>query len=191
MRSIAQLMIVTLLSVGCSSIPNKKTTPAFIIKLTESTKRKGTPTFLDTIPYLPQVTAIDLSQAVLPLVNQLISSPWVKSGRILLIDLIKNNTNMSIQAMQATDAIINVINNQHVFKLVPQSVVLSARKAFGLSLEDSLVTRSKSIGLARYVQADYVLYSVISGNQKKSKIDMQLIETQSGEILWTGTNHIK
>ncbi|WGL97295.1 penicillin-binding protein activator LpoB [Arsenophonus sp. aPb] len=188
MRRIFQLMVVTFLLVGCSSITGKKPAPVITI---EPIEQPATPTSPETVPQLSKVKTVDWSTAVIPLANQLVQAPGVESGKVLLIDSIKNNTNMAIQSMQATDAIIDAVNNQNVFKLVPQDVVANARKALGLSQEDSLVTRSKAIGLARYVQADYVLYSVISGNQQQSEIEMQLMGAQTGEILWSGKNPIE
>lgn len=191
MRRIFQLMVVTFLLVGCSSITSKKPAPVITIEPTEPNEQPITPTSPDTVPQLPKLKTVDWSTTVIPLANQLVQAPGVESGKVLLIDSIKNNTNMSIQLMPATDAIIDAVNNQNVFKLVPQDVVANARKALGLSQEDSLVTRSKAIGLARYVQDDYVLYSVISGNQQQSEIEMQLMGAQTGEILWSGTNRIE
>ncbi|MGP1923765.1 MAG: penicillin-binding protein activator LpoB [Arsenophonus sp. NEOnobi-MAG3] len=189
MRRIFRLIVIIFTLVGCSSITSKKPVPVVTIKATEQpTKQPTTAMSPDTVPQLPKVKTVDCSTAIISLANQLVQAPGVESGKVLLIDSIKNNTNISIQS---TDAIIDVVNKQHVFKLVPQYVVANARKALGLSQEDSLVTRSKAIGLARYVQADYVLYSVISGNQQQSEIKMQLMAAQTGEILWSGSNYIK
>ena len=75
--------------------------------------------------------------------------------------------------------------------MVPQGVVSAARKTLGLSQDDSLVTRSKAIGLGRYVQAQYVIYSVMSGSSKERSIEMQLMEVQTGEIVWSGKQSIE
>ncbi|MFV9997408.1 MAG: penicillin-binding protein activator LpoB [Arsenophonus endosymbiont of Dermacentor nuttalli] len=191
MRRIFQVMVVTFILVGCSSITSKRPAPVITIEPSEPTEQPTIPTSPDTVPQLPKVKTVDWSAAIIPLANQLVQAPGIESGKVLLIDSIKNNTNISIQSMQATNTIIDVINKKNVFKLAPQDVVANARKALGLSQEDSLVTRSKAIGLARYVQADYVLYSVISGNQQQSEIEMQLMGAQTGEILWSGTNRIE
>ncbi|MFP3013381.1 MAG: penicillin-binding protein activator LpoB [Arsenophonus sp. NC-QC1-MAG3] len=189
MRRIFQLIVVIFTLVGCSSITNKKHVPVVIIKPDKPSEQSIISTSPDnTVPQLPKIKTINWLTAIIPLANQLVQAKGVESGKVLLIDSIKNNTNISIQSI---DDIINAVNNQHVFKLVPQDVVVNARKALGLSQEDSLVTRSKSIGLARYVQADYVLYSVISGNQQQSEIKMQLMAAQTGEILWSGSNRIE
>lgn len=61
-----------------------------------------------------------------------------------------------------------------------------AKQTLGLSEEDSFGSRSKAIGLARYVGAQYVLYSDVSGDVKSPTIEMQLMQTQTGEIIWSG-----
>ncbi|SUG33731.1 Lipoprotein YcfM part of a salvage pathway ofuncharacterised substrate [Salmonella enterica subsp. arizonae] len=45
-----------------------------------------------------------------------------------------------------------------------------AKQQLGLSPQDSLGTRSKAIGIARNVGAQYVLYSSASGNVKRACI---------------------
>lgn len=188
MRCIFQIIVIIVTLVGCSSITSKK--PENNVSI-ESTKKSIVVISPDIVPKLPKLRAVNWLKTIIPLVNQLAKASGNKKGEILFINSIKNNTNMSIQLTKVTDVIINAINNQHLFKLVPQYSVINARKDLGLSQEDSLVSRSKAIGLARYLQANYVLYSVISGNQEQSEIEFQLIETQSGEILWSGTNRIE
>ncbi|BGI51002.1 MAG: hypothetical protein ArsCj_2900 [Arsenophonus endosymbiont of Ceratovacuna japonica] len=68
--------------------------------------------------------------------------------------------------MQINNIIINIINNQNIFKLIPQNIIVDTRKSLSLSREDSLITISKAIDLGRYLKSNYVLYSIISGNQK-------------------------
>ncbi|MFP3014428.1 MAG: penicillin-binding protein activator LpoB [Arsenophonus sp.] len=191
MRYIFQLVIVMLSLIGCSSIINKKSEVTITDKSNDPKDKSITSTYLYTVPQLPKIKKIDWLTTVIPLINQLVQAHSIKYGEVLLIPSMKNNTNMSIQLMQATDSIVDAINNKNLFKLVPKDMISRAHKALGLSHEDSLVTRSKAIGLARYVQADYVLYSVISGNEKENKIEMQLIKAQTGEIFWTGTNSIE
>ncbi|MCE1704583.1 penicillin-binding protein activator LpoB, partial [Enterobacter hormaechei] len=71
-----------------------------------------------------------------------------------------------------------------------KSQVHVARQALGLSAEDSLGLRSKSIGLARYLNADYVLYSVVANNQGQRDLEMQLMLVKTGEILWSGRGDV-
>ncbi|MGP1939526.1 MAG: penicillin-binding protein activator LpoB [Arsenophonus sp. ET-DL9-MAG3] len=194
MRRIFQFIVMIFILVGCSLIKNKKPAPIIIIKPIKSIKpiNQGISIiFSDSIPEIKKLKIINWSTLIIPLINKLIETQDVKLGKILLIESISNNTNMTIQSMQVTNAIINVINNQNVFKLVSQDIAINARKALNLSQKDSLITRSKAIGLGRYIQTDYVLYSIISGDQQRSEIEMQLMETQTGEILWSGKNYIE
>ena len=47
-------------------------------------------------------------------------------------------------------------------------------------------TRSKAIGIARNVGAQYVLYSNATGNVNTPALQMQLMLVQTGEIIWSG-----
>ncbi|MGP1929514.1 MAG: penicillin-binding protein activator LpoB [Arsenophonus sp. ER-BJ3-MAG3] len=191
MRYIFQFIIIVLILTGCSSIYKKKIVPVIILKPDNTNEQLITSKSLDIVPRLPKIKKIDLLTPITSLVKGLVEANVVKLREILLINSINNNTNISIQSTQIIDFIINVINNQNIFKLVPKNLVENARKALGLSQEDNLVTRSKAIALSRYLQADYVLYSIISNNQKHSKIEMQLMKSRTGEILWSGANNIE
>lgn len=193
MRRFLKLIVAIFLLAGCSSITAEKPVPTIAIEPIWLSTQLIVPTSIDTIipTKLAKIKKIDWLTAIIPLVNQLVQAPGIELGKVIIINLTKNNTNMSIQSAEVTNAIANAVNNQNLFKFIPQDVVASARKTLGLYQDDSLVTRSKAIGLARYIQADYMLYSVVSGNQQQSKIEMQLMEVQTGEILWSGINFIK
>ncbi|MGP1930564.1 MAG: penicillin-binding protein activator LpoB [Arsenophonus sp. ET-DL12-MAG3] len=194
MRCIFQFIVIIFILVGCSLIKNKKSTPIITIKPIKSIKpiNQGISIiFPDFIPEIKKLKIINWSTLVIPLINKLIETQDIKLGKLLLIESINNNTNMSIQSIQVTNAIVNAINNHNIFKLVSQDIAENARKALNLSQKDNLVTRSKAIGLGRYIQTDYVLYSIISGDQQQSEIEIQLMETQTGEILWSGKNYIE
>ncbi|RFD80975.1 hypothetical protein SEET3133_05620, partial [Salmonella enterica subsp. enterica serovar Tennessee str. 3133] len=52
-------------------------------------------------------------------------------------------------------------------------------------------TRSKAIGIARNVGAQYVLYSSASGNVNAPALQMQLMLVQTGEIIWSGKGAVQ
>ena len=66
-----------------------------------------------------------------------------------------------------------------------RSLMMNAEQ-LGLSPQDSLGTRSKAIGIARNVGAQYVLYSNATGNVNTPALQMQLMLVQTGEIIWSG-----
>ncbi|EMF0916322.1 MULTISPECIES: penicillin-binding protein activator LpoB [Providencia] len=193
MKRILFVAAAAMMLAGCPSFQQDrpKTPPPVVpVEPTEPTE-PTTPPPIDKVPTPPKQKTTDWSAAVSPLVGQMTGANGVESGKVLLVDSVKNNTTGSFSVQNVTSAIVKAVDDSHRFKVVPQYVVNAARRTLGLSQDDSLVTRSKAIGLGRYVQADYVLYSVISGSNDQRDIEMQLMAVQSGEILWSGKNDIE
>lgn len=193
MKRILLVAAAAMILAGCPSFhPEGPQTPPPVIPIEPSEPTEPvTPPPSDKVPTPPKQKTTDWSAAVAPLVNQMVGTSGLESGKVLLVDSVKNNTTGSFSVQNVTAAIVNAVDNSNRFRVVPQDVANAARKTLGLSQEDSLVTRSKAIGLGRYVQADYVLYSVVSGSSKQRDIEMQLMAVQSGEILWSGKNDIE
>lgn len=192
MKRVLWVAVATLLLAGCPSYPPQepvKQPPIVPVEPEQPPVVVPPPT--DKVPTPPKQQTTDWSASINPLVGQMASAEGVESGKVLLVDSVKNNTNGSLPVQVITGNMTTAVENTNRFKVVPPSVVSAARKTLGLSQDDSLVTRSKAIGLGRYVQADYVIYSVISGSNKDRNIEMQLMEVQSGEIIWTGKHGIE
>jgi len=183
----------TLILAGCPSYPPQQPVEPPPIVPVEPQQPEVTPPPPppDKVPTPPKQQTTDWSAAIAPLVAQMAAAEGVESGKVLLVDSVKNNTNGSLPVQLITSNMMSAVENTHRFNVVPQDVVNAARKTLGLSQEDSLVTRSKAIGLGRYVQANYVIYSVMSGSNKERRLEMQLMEVQTGEIIWTGKNNIE
>lgn len=193
MKHVLWVVIATLLLAGCPSYPPQEPVkqPPIVPVEPEQPPQVTPPPPTDKVPTPPKQQTTNWSASITLLVGQMASAEGVESGKVLLVDSVKNNTNGSLPVQVVTGAMTTAVENTQRFKVVPQSVVSSARKTLGLSQDDSLVTRSKAIGLGRYVQADYVIYSVISGSTKERNIEMQLMEVQTGEIVWTGKHTIE
>lgn len=192
MKRIFMVAAATLILAGCPSYPPQQPgTQPPIVPVEPEKQPEVTPPPVDVVPTPPKQQTIDWSASITPLVNQMVSADGVESGKVLLVDSVKNNTNGSLPVQAVTSVMTTAVENTNRFKVVPASVVSSARKTLGLSQEDSLVTRSKAIGLGRYVQAEYVIYSVMSGSNKERSLEMQLMEVQTGEIIWTGKHNIE
>ncbi|WP_312756602.1 penicillin-binding protein activator LpoB [Pantoea brenneri] len=138
------------------------------------------------IPQPPKLKTINWDASVQPLVAQMLRAASAEPGSVLLVDRIKNSTNGALQSEKATDAIQNALNNNGKFTLVSTGQLNQAKQTLGLSPDDSLNSRSKAIGLARNVNAQYVLYSNAQGDVKTPTLQMQLMLVQTGEIIWSG-----
>ncbi|QCR36426.1 penicillin-binding protein activator LpoB [Nissabacter sp. SGAir0207] len=146
------------------------------------------PTPTDTVPQPPKMQKpIDWQASVQPLIAQMLRADGVESGSVLLLDNVKNSTNGRLQTGAATSALYNALASNNTFSVVPASQLTQAKQTLGLSADDSLVSRSKAIGLARYLKAQYVLYSDASGSAKAPTLEMQLMLVQTGEIVWSGS----
>ena len=138
------------------------------------------------VPQPPKLVTINWDATVQPLVAQMLQAASAEPGSVLLVDRIKNSTNGSLQSDKATAAIQNALNNNGKFTLVSADQLAQAKQTLGLSPDDSLNSRSKAIGLARNLNAQYVLYSNARGDVKTPTLQMQLMLVQTGEIIWSG-----
>jgi len=145
----------------------------------------------EAVPQPPKLKSIDWDASIQPLVAQMLKAQGITSGSVLLVDRIKISTNGSLQTAKATAALQNALANNNTFTLVTPQQLAQAKQTLGLSPEDSLTSRSKAVGLARYVGAQYVLYSNAQGDIKSPELQMQLMLVQTGEIIWSGNGSVQ
>ena len=131
----------------------------------------------------PRVRHYDWNGAVQPLVGQMLQASGVNAGSILLVDSVNNRTNGSLNAGEATTALRSALAGNGKFTLVSAQQLAVAKQQLGLSPQDSLGSRSKAMGIARNVGAQYVLYSNATGNVNAPELKMQLMLVQTGEII--------
>lgn len=187
MKKFPFVLLAALVLAGClSRPPEQQQPPAPIEPAQPSAEQPQAPAPLPPVPSPPKIKTIDWSASVAPLVQQMLGTQGIAPGSVLLINTVKNNTNGSLQTAKATDALYNALASNNTFKVISLAQMTSARQTLGLSAEDSLESRSKAVGLARYVNAQYVLYSDASGDAKQPELEMQLMLVQSGEIIWSG-----
>jgi len=122
----------------------------------------------DTAQPAPRVRHYDWNGAMQPMVGKMLQASGASGGSVLLVDSINNRTNGG------------------KFTLVSTQQLAVAKQQLGLSPQDSLGSRSKAIGIARNVGAQYVLYSNATGNVNTPSLQMQLMLVQTGEIIWSG-----
>ncbi|QWA12843.1 penicillin-binding protein activator LpoB [Sodalis ligni] len=144
-----------------------------------------------TVPAPPTIRTLDWQGSVAPLVQQMLTVKDIAPGSMLVVNTVKNNTNGTIQTAKATDAIYNALASNGKFTVVAQPQITAAKQTLGLSTDDSLESRSKAVGLARYVNAQYVLYTDAGGDAKAPDLEMQLMLVQTGEIIWSGKGSVQ
>ena len=134
----------------------------------------------------PRVRHYDWNGAAQPPIGNMLHTGGVTAGSILLVDSVNNRTNGSLNAGEATTALRNALAGNGKFTLVSAQQLAVAKQQLGLSPQDSLGSRSKAMGIARNVGAQYVLYSNATGNVNAPTLQMQLMLVQTGEIVWSG-----
>lgn len=144
----------------------------------------------DTVPQPPKMQTLNWPASVAPLVAQMVKADGITPGSVLLVDNVKNSTNGRLQSGKATAAVQDALANSRQFTLITPQQLALAKQTLGLSADDSLVSRSKAVGLARYVGAQYVLYSNAEGDVKSPQLQMQLMLVQTGEIIWSGDGDV-
>nr|WP_193568855.1 penicillin-binding protein activator LpoB [Citrobacter sp. NCU1] len=139
----------------------------------------------------PRVRHYDWNGAMQPMVGKMLQAGGIAAGNVLLVDSVNNRTNGSLNAGEATETLRNALANNGKFTLVSVQQLSLAKQQLGLSPHDSLGTRSKAIGIARNVGAQYVLYSSATGNVNAPTLQMQLMLVQTGEIIWSGKGAVQ
>ncbi|MDX5627383.1 MULTISPECIES: penicillin-binding protein activator LpoB [unclassified Brenneria] len=190
MKKYLWVILAALVLTGCPSRPPEPTEPPATIEPVEPPP-PSTPPPSEQVPTPPKIQTLNWGASIEPLVARMLKADGVTQGSILLLDSVKNNTNGALQTAKATNALYNALSSSQTFTLVPREQVATAKQTLGLSVDDSLGSRSKAIGLARYVSAQYVLYSDVSGDVKSPVLDMQLMLVQTGEIVWSGSGAVQ
>ncbi|GLX62485.1 penicillin-binding protein activator LpoB [Proteus vulgaris] len=178
---------------GCPSmLPQQPPVPVEPVTPTEPVEPpKPIEPPIEVVPTPPKITSINWNAAVTPLIREMAVTGDLEAGKLIVVDNVKNNSGGNIQAVNATNTIIESVNSISALQTVPYTQMMSARKALGLSGEDSLGLRSAAIGLARYLKADYILFSTVDGKKDNRVISMQLMSVSSGEILWNGRHKVE
>ncbi|UDG79638.1 penicillin-binding protein activator LpoB [Candidatus Steffania adelgidicola] len=152
-------------------------------------KFKPTPLPAISVPLLmpPKLKTINWKISLSPMVQKMLRVDGINDGSILLVNTMKNATNGSVQINKATAELTElIIKAGNKFRVINAIKLNAARQRLGLFIEDSLESRSKAVGLARYLNAQYMLYSTASGNIKTPTLDLQLMLVKTGEIVWSG-----
>ncbi|EKS7781138.1 penicillin-binding protein activator LpoB [Edwardsiella piscicida] len=190
MKRMSGIALAALLLSGCQGLLPRGETPSQPPAPTTPAKPSVVPTptppVVTPVPQPPKMTSVDWQGSFAPLIDQLLSAPGVEAGSILLVDGVQNKTNGQLSMANASEVLRSALAGNPRFQMVSAAQLVQAKQSLGLAANDSLGSRSKAIGLARQVSAQYVLYTTVSGNVQAPRLAMQLMLVQSGEIIWSG-----
>ena len=114
------------------------------------------------------------------------SSSSIGGNNLLLISDIQNRSGDYLAINQVDDALHQLMNKQNLFAVADRQSIIQAKQALGISVDDKLVSRSKMIGLAKSMNAGYVLFTTLykaPSENVDADLSMELLSTQTGEIL--------
>lgn len=143
------------------------------------------PGVVDTPPQIAKT--IDWNTILSPLVNKIMqSSSSIEGNKVLLISDIQNRSGDYLATNQVDETLHSLMNKQNLFTVVDRQSINRAKQALGISADDKLVSRSKMIGLAKSMNAGYVLFTTLyksPSENDNANLSMELLSTQTGEIL--------
>lgn len=175
--SVVAIIISTMALSGCHLLEQNRQTPAPI---------QNNP--VSVVEQPPKILATDWQVVISPLIAELIQTAEVSDSNSLLVSDIRNRSNEYVSGAQINSIIFNAFNQQNIFAIIDKKVVNQAKQNLGIPYDDSLVSRSKMIALARQVKADYVLFTTINKVPKlpetSANVSMELLLTKTGEIVW-------
>lgn len=143
------------------------------------------PPEVEPIPEPPKLHNLNWLASLQPLMTQLAALSSTETGQLLLADGVRNATNGSIQSGNANTVLSQQLSGLQRFTLINSQQLALAKQALGLSANDNLRSKAKAMALARNLQADFVLYTTVTGDVKNAIISMQLMLVSSGEIIWS------
>ncbi|MBI0029120.1 hypothetical protein B5S43_02240 [Gilliamella apicola] len=184
MKQIKRIVVTSAIAfvlTGCHLLDNKgdTMTPPVIINPTDGD-------VIETPPLITKKT--DWNTILSPFTNKLIndSSSLNDENKVLLISDIQNRSGDYLINNQIDEALHQLMNKQNKFTIASRQSINQTKQALGISPDDKLVSRGKMIGLAKSMNAGYVLFTTIykiPTENNDANLSMELISTQTGEIL--------
>lgn len=190
MKKLFFVALATVLLVGCLATGPKTHKPPITVN--------PQPPPIDLVltppnqpPPKQELEPLNWMASIEPLVYNMLNSSLDANNGVVLLDQVKNNTSGKVQTDDAASALKETLLATNRFSVVSDSKLTEGRQAMGLQDDDSLISRSKAIGLARYLGAKYIIYASANGNPSMPEIIIQLMQAQTGEILWSGKGNVQ
>lgn len=185
MKQIKHVVIIGALSfilAGCQLF--NQTKPIEVKPPVEDSRVNNTDV-IETPPSI--VKSTDWNIILSPFVYKILqSSSSIGGNKVLLISDIQNRSGDYLAKNQIDETLHSLMNKQNLFVIADKQSIIQAKQALGISADDKLVSRSKMIGLAKSINAGYVLFTTINKlptDNNDANLSMELLSTQTGEIL--------
>ncbi|MCO6550207.1 hypothetical protein GYW75_08740 [Gilliamella sp. ESL0232] len=185
MKQIKRIFVVSSLAfllAGCHLLGNSQKTE---VKPPVDVNQPDDTGVIEMPPEIAKQT--DWNSVLSPFIKKLVNVPLSNSdNKLIFISDIQNRSGDYIANNQIDEALHQLMHKQNTFTVVDRQTISQAKQSLGISADDKLVSRGKMIGLAKSINASYVLFTTIYKVPSASNdvdLAMELISTQSGEIL--------
>lgn len=186
MKQIKRIFVVSSLAfllAGCHLLGNsQKTEVKSPVDVNQPDDGTGV---IDTPPQIVRQT--DWHSILSPFISKLVSLSSLDSdNKLILISDIQNRSGDYLANNKIANALHQLMHKQNTFTVVDQQAIIQAKQSLGISADDKLVSRGKMIGLAKSMNANYVLFTTIykvPSESTDADLAMELLSTKSGEIL--------
>lgn len=191
MRKLSIIVISLMLS-GCHLIDGSSgsgssggtTTPPI-------TQGGGSTPPVDPTPPIPVAKKPNWTASLEHAVEKLVQGKPISQQDLVLVDNVKNSADVDVNTSALTAELKQLMRSTNQFAVVPEAEVTAAKDTLGLADEDSLNTRSKTIGLARHLTAPFILYTTVEGNGPENmNLFSQVMQVQTGELVWSAKNNV-
>lgn len=176
---LSALMMVLLTACNTTSVQPSK-------PISDLAKNLTKPVSVLELP--PPMISTDWRHILSPMIDELIQTSDIGENNRVLVSDVKNNSGNYVSPSQINNVLFSLMAQQDIFAPIDKSFVTQAKQTLGIPYDDALVSRSKMIGLARHLNADYLLFTTIKQTPQSPNIpgdvSMELLLTKSGEIVW-------
>lgn len=181
------IFAVFLMLSGCQTLTktNKQSQAAPIITIDESPVTAQAPKLLEQPPKLIQT---NWQPVIQPLVKNLLRTVKIDENNQLLISDAKNYSSQYVSSTEMNKIIVKLISQKPVFNIIDRLIINQSKSVLGIPYNDSSVSRSKMLTLAKNVKADYLLFTTVNeqSNLPDTPVDvvMELVSVETGKKIW-------
>lgn len=181
------IFAVFLMLSGCQTLTktNQQSQAAPIITIDESPVTAQAPKLLEQPPKLIQT---NWQPVIQPLVKNLLKTVKIDENNQLLISDVKNYSTQYVSPIEMNKIIVKLISQKPVFNIIDKVIINQSKSVLGIPYNDSSVSRSKMLALAKNIKADYLLFTTVNeqSNLPDTPVDvvMELVSVETSKKIW-------
>ncbi len=176
--SYSVLLTAVLSLTGCQYLDSGQTTAPVVVVPPKQQPSEDVVTF-------PKQQQVDWTASLEQVVQKMVAASGSSEVNYVLIDDITNRSKNHVDTNALTQQYKSLLDSTYRFSTVDEATLSDAKRALGIEQGDSLSSRAKSVGLSRYLKIPYVLYTSIIEKGGQSELNVQMLQVNSGEVIWS------